>query len=576
MSLNAISTTSSGRTYTAWASRPISSCEEPFGLPGQHLVGQPFECLPEHDEPAALGVARTEVEVAERAPAAAASPLDREHDEIERPGPFDLQPRLAAACRPRTGHPATLAMTPSWPAATAAGAERRGLFGRRRDEARHDATRGAISVQRVSARRDKRLVDQRIAVKIQAVEEKRRDGQRLAQAIDIQLAPEPPHRRLERVRRAVGLERDRLAVENRSRAPACARAASTTSGTAAVTSRSCASTPARRRRTLCTWIRAPSSLYSSDASPSSCRAVVDVGRRPGQHRLDRLKRPHDERVERGLALDERSARNWRESPGEHGRAPDTGRRDFRRPRHGLEQHPFERALTQLAEHQADEKILFVRGRARAADRAGFAAFAPADPGPRGGDAFEGRIDVAELERGSFGRRRGARLVDGGAANPDAALTRRSAQESNRDLDFGRRECSEECRETVDLLQAAARLGDGPGREHQLRKPHTRMLPKESANRRALKLCCGTGVSRSFQCSGSASSAHFRNIEPLRTGIAEGASPSTNSPAARFAETRGEAAFVRRRPARGDVGPEVVLAAHRRTRRGGGSIVDCPI
>src|SRR5262249_28668863 len=46
--------------------------EEAFGLPREHLVGEPLERLAEHDEAAALGVARAEMEVAERALAPAA------------------------------------------------------------------------------------------------------------------------------------------------------------------------------------------------------------------------------------------------------------------------------------------------------------------------------------------------------------------------------------------------------------------------------------------------------------------------------------------------------------------------
>ena len=51
----------------------------------------------------------------------------------------------------------------------------------------------------------------------------------------------------------------------------------------------------------------------------------------------------------------------------------------------------------------------------------------------GRDAFEGGIDVAEAERGSLGRCRCARLVDGSATNPDPSLTRGAAQIGNRDL-----------------------------------------------------------------------------------------------------------------------------------------------
>ena len=71
--------------------------EELLRLPREHLVGQPLERLAEHDEAAALGVARAEVQVAERPAPAPAAPLRREHDEIERARLLHLQPRLPAA-----------------------------------------------------------------------------------------------------------------------------------------------------------------------------------------------------------------------------------------------------------------------------------------------------------------------------------------------------------------------------------------------------------------------------------------------------------------------------------------------
>ena len=70
---------------------------------------------------------------------------------------------------------------------------------------------------------------------MQAIEEVRRERQLGAHALDVELAAEAAHRHLERLRRAVGGERDGLAVEDQLlRGKACS--ASTISGTDAVTS----------------------------------------------------------------------------------------------------------------------------------------------------------------------------------------------------------------------------------------------------------------------------------------------------------------------------------------------------
>jgi hypothetical protein len=59
----AISATSSGRTWTMCCSRWVSS-ESSFSVcQAQHLVGEAFEGLAEHDELAALRVARAQMEV---------------------------------------------------------------------------------------------------------------------------------------------------------------------------------------------------------------------------------------------------------------------------------------------------------------------------------------------------------------------------------------------------------------------------------------------------------------------------------------------------------------------------------
>jgi hypothetical protein len=64
-----------------------------------------------------------------------------------------------------------------------------------------------------------RALDERLAVAQQAIEEEHRERQLPPHRLDLQLAAEPPHRDLERMRRAVGPQCNRLAVENQRSAP---------------------------------------------------------------------------------------------------------------------------------------------------------------------------------------------------------------------------------------------------------------------------------------------------------------------------------------------------------------------
>ena len=70
---------------------------EPLGLPVEQLVGHALECLAEHHEAVVGGIAGAEVEVGKLAVAAAVAPLGGQHDEVQRVGLLDLEPRAAPA-----------------------------------------------------------------------------------------------------------------------------------------------------------------------------------------------------------------------------------------------------------------------------------------------------------------------------------------------------------------------------------------------------------------------------------------------------------------------------------------------
>jgi hypothetical protein len=55
---------------------------KPLGLPFEHRVGHPLECLADHGEPAGA-VARAEMQIAEPAAPPPASRFDGQHDQIE-------------------------------------------------------------------------------------------------------------------------------------------------------------------------------------------------------------------------------------------------------------------------------------------------------------------------------------------------------------------------------------------------------------------------------------------------------------------------------------------------------------
>src|SRR5688572_6410007 len=70
--------------------------EQLLRLPLEKLVRHPLERLAEHDEPARRRIARAEVQIAQPSVPPTRSPLDREHDEIERARGLYLDPRRAA------------------------------------------------------------------------------------------------------------------------------------------------------------------------------------------------------------------------------------------------------------------------------------------------------------------------------------------------------------------------------------------------------------------------------------------------------------------------------------------------
>ena len=347
--------------------------------------------------------------------------------------------------------------------------KRRRFAGVRRHDARHEEALGNVPRQEIEAAAE-RLVDERIAVEVQAIEEERLHRQRPAKRVDVELAAEPAHGDLERMRRAVTAEGDRLAVEDDlsdvERSHRFDHFRDSDADVAEV-ARVHANLVARLVHLDPGAIQLELDRRAAEIPDRGADAV----RRVGQHRLDRRERPDDERGQRGFAFDERRAGDGCQRSREHRGAPHGRWPDVRRAGNRLHQHAFERPLPQLAEQQPCEEVLLVFGRPFEQAPQRFGA-RPSRPGSRERrDLDEGVVDIRELERGVRRRRRVARCDDRGGADADAPLPRRAAQERNHGLDFLSRSLAKEVGEPFHLLQPAAGFRDARGRLDDGRKAH---------------------------------------------------------------------------------------------------------
>jgi hypothetical protein len=219
-------------------------------------------------------------------------------------------------------------------------------------------------------------------------------------------------------------------------------------------------------------MRAPSSLYSNDALAERAQRVADAGGRIGKHRLHRLERLEDELPERRVAFDERRARNGREIAGKHGGLPNAGERNAGRARDRVHQHAFERALPQLAEQEADQKVLLVaRGAAHELAHELRARRGRAGARRRR-DGIERRVHVAHVERRRAGGRHVAERLQLRVADANPPLSRVAAQIRDDDRELIGRDALQQIGEVRDLLEAAGRRRHRRGHVNEIRKTHS--------------------------------------------------------------------------------------------------------
>jgi hypothetical protein len=297
-----------------------------------------------------------------------------------------------------------------------------------------------------------------LALEVQHVEEERGEGEVRQEPLHVELPPEPAHRHLERLRRPVGPERDRLAVEHerrRRRRP-------------------------RERHHLRDGGRHLPERSREDPDPVAVpvhlhpRAVElplegglaerreglrRIRRALGEHRRDRLADPEPEPREPRRALAERGHRDRREGAGEHRGAPDLGGGERRCPRDRLDEHALERALAELAQDEPGEEVPLLRARAGEERAEATPPLGAARPEDRGEDP----VHLRDLERRRPGRRRRRRVgaADRGWPEPDPALGQVPREPGGHDRPLFRGEVGEEVGERPHLLEPSAGARDGP-------------------------------------------------------------------------------------------------------------------
>ena len=183
------------------------------------------------------------------------------------------------------------------------------------------------------------------------------------------------------------------------------------------------------RRWACTL--APSSFHSTDASPVSASASATPVRRRGEHRADRPPRHERDRSQGVDAAGERLAGGLAEVAREHVGAAHLVERDAGAAGDGVDHHPVECALAQLAaEHTPQQPLL---GRRRPGEHGGQQVAPPsrrARPG-LGGEVAQPSIDLEHLERRLVGVG-GVELAQRRPPDADAPLARLAGEQTDGD------------------------------------------------------------------------------------------------------------------------------------------------
>ena len=278
----------------------------------------PLNVLPSITNSPGRRIAGAQVQVRQPSAPPAMAPLRGEHHEIERVAALDLEPRRTARAG-RVGSGQRLHHH-----AFVAARERVVVEGMRAPLSRATTSRGITSAggstsASTSKRRAAGLAEEVLLPATQAVEEEHRQRHAFAHRLDVEHAPEAAHRLLERIRRAIGLERDGLAVEDqrglRQRANALhdlRRGGGHVVAGARVDAHDVA----------CRWTctRAPSSFHSIVGIRDPRERIVEVVGRLREHRRQRLEQRRRISRERLGAAVQRIGRDRRHAAAHHRRA----------------------------------------------------------------------------------------------------------------------------------------------------------------------------------------------------------------------------------------------------------------
>ena len=228
----------------------------------------------------------------------------------------------------------------------------------------------------------------------------------------------------------------------------------------------------------CTWMRAPSSFHSTDASPTSASAAPTSGARPRASAARRA-RPRARLAQPAGTLGERDHGDAAEVARQH-RGPAHERRGHRRgARDGIGHHAVERALAQLADEQAADEVGLRRRRPVEQRRAGSL--------PAGADPLPVVTRIRSRARStsaivSVGTAAGVHVEpeQRGPADADPALARLAGEEPDRRLDLVGREAGRAARRARRPWSSAP----ASTRPRPRSRPDPPATPRQCARRRS--------------------------------------------------------------------------------------------
>ena len=259
-----------------------------------------------------------------------------------------------------------------------------------------------------------------------------------------------------------------------------ARAAATTSGTRAVMSSRVRVNTATSPPSRCDLDPGAVQLPLDRGLPHPLHGRLDAGRGRGQHRLEGAADLEVELAQGRDAGGQGGLGHRAEGPAQHHGPPHLGPGDPGGLGDGLDHHPLQGALAELARQQADQEALLGGGRPpeQLANQPPPLGLRPGPGQPA--DPLEGGVDLGHGQGGP-GRRVGG-VAQGRPADPDLALAQVAGEERHRRVDLARLQAPQARRQPLHLGQAGGAGGDGGGRPGDLVEQHRAILPDRRDNR----------------------------------------------------------------------------------------------